>query len=615
MSFRFNHLNVPDQWNQYFTKYPQGYTILEALLNWVQQVDDMVDNQNQLNTTVEGYRTELDEFINRFDPRLQEEVTKILSEWQESGFLDIVIDQALQTQIDDVAAQLAQVATNIMNYPKQEGEGNGAWINRVISVVNTSGGKSLTLERDLTYEIEQTISIPYGFTLDLNGSMVTLNEITNIDMFEISSYTGLKNGRLKIYNPNFDKSVLKFMNVERIEQGNYDNLKIEGWWNGALLGTAIDLHGQTPNSVYIYNSFSNIAISSFEYGVRFRLSKELNPDNTGAWINAQRFDKVRFANCKYFIHMDGDYWRDNYRSETSGNIFKNLELQMNDKTKVAITVTGNLNEFDGVLWDEGFLTLGEDYSIICNEKAMNNVFNFPFMMENRQKVDTNKNIIRNHYRMNYGNPTNFNRYGLPYASGFNTFNGNQDDWLAYADKRFAITWLDGTPQAQAPTNMFYPNGAPSYWTGQIPNQPTKFEITSKFVDGWLTNFIQSIGIVFDAIPKTLKITLVTTNGEQKAVIDETNCTQKFYLGNNTMNGNIKRIIVEMTANSSGSMGIVRLFATANTGEGQTYIKKGGDVIYGDIEFPQGAGVIIRDQSGARRRLVFNDDGTINAPKI
>jgi hypothetical protein len=41
----FSPLNVPDQWNQYFTKYPQGYTILEALLNWVQQVDDMVDNQ------------------------------------------------------------------------------------------------------------------------------------------------------------------------------------------------------------------------------------------------------------------------------------------------------------------------------------------------------------------------------------------------------------------------------------------------------------------------------------------------------------------------------------------------------------------------------------------
>jgi hypothetical protein len=65
---KFNYLNVPDQWNQYFTKYPQGYTILEALLNWVQQVDDMVDNVNDWNTY-------LDNFVKTFDTDLQEQVT------------------------------------------------------------------------------------------------------------------------------------------------------------------------------------------------------------------------------------------------------------------------------------------------------------------------------------------------------------------------------------------------------------------------------------------------------------------------------------------------------------------------------------------------------------
>lgn len=43
---KFNHLNVPEHWQHYWSRYPEGYTILEALISWVSQVDDMVDNLN-----------------------------------------------------------------------------------------------------------------------------------------------------------------------------------------------------------------------------------------------------------------------------------------------------------------------------------------------------------------------------------------------------------------------------------------------------------------------------------------------------------------------------------------------------------------------------------------
>lgn len=105
---KFRHLHVPDHWEQYWSRYPQGYTILEALINWASQVDDMVDNQNVLNITVEDFRKELDDFVEAFDPNLQEKVVDTLYEWQQSGFLDVVIDQALQTQIDDVSVQLEE---------------------------------------------------------------------------------------------------------------------------------------------------------------------------------------------------------------------------------------------------------------------------------------------------------------------------------------------------------------------------------------------------------------------------------------------------------------------------------------------------------------------------
>lgn len=110
---KFNHLNVPDHWQQYWSRYPEGYTILEALISWVSQVDDMVDNQNKLNETFEQFRKELDDFVGRFDERLQDEVSQTLREWQESGFIDVVISEALQWQLDNYITTNEQDKTYI----------------------------------------------------------------------------------------------------------------------------------------------------------------------------------------------------------------------------------------------------------------------------------------------------------------------------------------------------------------------------------------------------------------------------------------------------------------------------------------------------------------------
>lgn len=85
---RFNHLNVPLHWETFYTKYPEGYTILEALINWVGQVDSMVDNVNEWNDY-------LDSFVQTFDKELQEKVTDILIEWEDAGLLGQILKDAL----------------------------------------------------------------------------------------------------------------------------------------------------------------------------------------------------------------------------------------------------------------------------------------------------------------------------------------------------------------------------------------------------------------------------------------------------------------------------------------------------------------------------------------
>lgn len=165
---KFNHLNVPDQWQHYWTKYPEGLTILEALISWVSQVDDMVDNQNKLNANVEQFRKEIDDFVGRFDERLQDEVTHTLKDWQSSGFLDVVISTALQWQLDDyittneqdkrtITTQLEQKANRIEVYLKSQGisindldeETRGIILNMEPGEVNAVLGEGNVTEKNL----------------------------------------------------------------------------------------------------------------------------------------------------------------------------------------------------------------------------------------------------------------------------------------------------------------------------------------------------------------------------------------------------------------------------------------------------------------------------------
>lgn len=121
----FKHLHVPDTWEQYWTRYPNGYTMLEALINWVGQVNDMVDTVNHNNEHVitldrnfraldkelravwkaykektdldnSNFRDEVYTIINNFiasiDPRIQDIVVDSLTGWLDDGTLADIIN-------------------------------------------------------------------------------------------------------------------------------------------------------------------------------------------------------------------------------------------------------------------------------------------------------------------------------------------------------------------------------------------------------------------------------------------------------------------------------------------------------------------------------------------
>lgn len=201
---KFNHLNVPTNWQNYWSRYPEGHTILEALISWVSQVDSMVDNVNNWNEY-------LDSFVATFDKELQQTVTGTLSDWQDSGFLDVVISEALQWQLTDYIttneadkasltaelqqtndhliaglgqkASIASVAEKIGGEVKAEPENLSA---TVLGMIDGSGGpyNLLSIPQDKSVSAAKTTA-EFTFKGELNASR-DLNDPLETGLYFIS---------------------------------------------------------------------------------------------------------------------------------------------------------------------------------------------------------------------------------------------------------------------------------------------------------------------------------------------------------------------------------------------------------------------------------------------
>ena len=143
----FKHLHIPDHWEQYWSRYPNGYTLLEALISWTTQVNNMVDSQNHVSDqmtalkidynalekelrmswnaykehtvkTYEDFQAEILVIVNNWiasiEPTIQDETVKNLNNWLSDGTLADIINndvfdmKANQTDLDNVSAELAQ---------------------------------------------------------------------------------------------------------------------------------------------------------------------------------------------------------------------------------------------------------------------------------------------------------------------------------------------------------------------------------------------------------------------------------------------------------------------------------------------------------------------------
>lgn len=187
----FDKLQTPNTWQQYWTRYPQGYTILEALIHFVSQVNEMVENVNDWNAY-------LDDFVENFDKRLAPHVVDTLYQMANDGTLERIINEeifdglntridnlenSVDERIDDLSQSVAQsiadmesdLNTRLKNMnmaSRYETDGSGYEDDSLViqQMLNDSIGKTLVLEHGKTYGLGQPIYVPNDVTIIANGA-------------------------------------------------------------------------------------------------------------------------------------------------------------------------------------------------------------------------------------------------------------------------------------------------------------------------------------------------------------------------------------------------------------------------------------------------------------
>lgn len=302
---KYEHINAPYSFKEFYSKYPQGYTIYEALLDWLNHVNSMTD---VLNITIERY-AQIEKLIH---DELSEIADAQLNTWLDDGTLQNLINQTLFQELNDEITGLdnrltiiSGVVRSIEEYPRLNNENNDSpRIQRAINELHTSGGGTITFPEKV-FLISQTLIVYGQINLKGNGIGSTVFKVNGdrefmksatpnvrMDNFEISNCTIQRNG-LNITKPLIDAGGLAYSRFTNLSCLSFDNQH-----------TNVGNIGIVFKTWSYYNFIQNCQFRDFHIGMAF--INEANGNNVygGSCIrcaeNGVLIDKTN--STKFFGH-------------------------------------------------------------------------------------------------------------------------------------------------------------------------------------------------------------------------------------------------------------------------------------------------------------------------
>ncbi|HEE9032168.1 hypothetical protein [Bacillus cereus] len=269
-----------------------------------------------------------------------------------------------------------------------KGANDSIKIQSAINKAASSKIKTVLLD-DKKYKITSPITVKKGVKLLFGyGSQFVVEG--NFRVLELEKNASIEGAYIAIDDPKFNSEVIylegknKYYNTwnkTQIKDINIIN------WTETNKGTGISLYSAGKENEISFVNFENIKIVGMETGLKLVAKK---PSTGQAWINANRFMNFSLEDCVNMIYMDSQVTTPN---EISGNQFTNLQIQPSNKTKSIIKVSGQYNEFHGMVWDLNKIK-HENELIELTDKSMNTVIEMFSVPANRILDSGKSNIVK-----------------------------------------------------------------------------------------------------------------------------------------------------------------------------------------------------------------------------
>ncbi|PET32852.1 hypothetical protein CN518_14265 [Bacillus anthracis] len=269
-----------------------------------------------------------------------------------------------------------------------KGKNDSNKIQSAINKAESSKIKTVFLD-DKKYKITSPIVVKQGVKL-LFGYGTQFVVEGNFRVLELEKNASIEGAYIAIDDPTFNSEVIyvdgknKYYNTwhkTRIKDINIIN------WTETNKGTGISLYSGGKENEISFINFENIKVVGMETGVKLVAKK---PQSGHAWINANRFMNFSLEDCVYMIYMDSNVTTPN---EISGNLFTNLQIQPSNKTKSIVKVSGQHNEFNGMVWDLQKIN-HENELVELTDKSMNTVIEMSSVPANRILDSGKANIVK-----------------------------------------------------------------------------------------------------------------------------------------------------------------------------------------------------------------------------
>lgn len=269
-----------------------------------------------------------------------------------------------------------------------KGENDSIKIQSAINKAESSKIKTVLLD-DKKYKITSPIIVKKGVKLLFGyGSQFVVEG--NFRVLELENNASIEGAYIAIDDPKFNSEVI-YLDGKNKYYNTWNKTQIKDIniinWTETNKGTGISLYSAGKENEISFVNFENIKIVGMETGLKLVAKK---PSTGQAWINANRFMNFSLEDCVNMIYMDSQVTTPN---EISGNQFTNLQIQPSNKTKSIIKVSGQYNEFHGMVWDLNKIK-HENELIELTDKSMNTVIEMSSVPANRVLDSGKSNIVK-----------------------------------------------------------------------------------------------------------------------------------------------------------------------------------------------------------------------------